>query len=93
MKAVQQTAPAAAQPAATETDPYAMPDTLAPASTDIPDTLDSTTGTAAATPAYAPIADSQQPYAAPQGTAANSSAPAELPVNNPYDMPYEQYGN
>lgn len=88
MKAVQQTAPAA-----TETDPYAMPDTLAPASTDIPDTLDSTTGTAAATPAYAPIADSQQPYAAPQGTAANSSAPAELPVNNPYDMPYEQYGN
>lgn len=93
MKAVQQTAPAAAQPAATEMDPYAMPDTLAPASTDIPDTLDSTTGTAAATPAYAPIADSQQPYAAPQGTAANSSAPAELPVNNPYDMPYEQYGN
>ena len=26
-------------------------------------------------------------------SAADSSAPADLPVNNPYDMPYEQYGN
>ena len=25
--------------------------------------------------------------------AADASAPADLPVNNPYDMPYEQYGN
>lgn len=92
MKAVQQAAPAA-EAAASETDPYAMPDTLAPASSDIPDTLTYSTGTAAANPAYAPMADSQQPYAAPQSTATGSSAPAELPVNNPYDMPYEQYGN
>ena len=92
MKAVQQAAPAA-ETAASETDPYAMPDTLAPASSDIPDTLTYSTGTAAANPAYAPMADSQQPYAAPQSTATGSSAPAELPVNNPYDMPYEQYGN
>ena len=92
MKAVQQAAPAT-EAAASETDPYAMPDTLAPASSDIPDTLTYSTGTAAANPAYAPMADSQQPYAAPQSTATGSSAPAELPVNNPYDMPYEQYGN
>ncbi len=92
MKAVQQAAPAA-EAAASETDSYAMPDTLAPASSDIPDTLTYSTGTAAANPAYAPMADSQQPYAAPQSTATGSSAPAELPVNNPYDMPYEQYGN
>ena len=88
-----------AMPAAATTDPYAMPAT---GTTDpyampanpyaMPDTVtNATTGTvSAADQAYAPA---QQAYTAPQGTTTTSAAPAEMPVNNPYDMPYEQYGN
>lgn len=88
-----------AMPAAATTDPYAMPST---GTTDpyampanpyaTPDTVtNATTGTvSAADQAYAPA---QQAYTAPQGTTTTSAAPAEMPVNNPYDMPYEQYGN
>lgn len=88
-----------AMPAAATTDPYAMPST---GTTDpyampanpyaMPDTVtNATTGTvSAADQAYAPA---QQAYTAPQGTTTTSAAPAEMPVNNPYDMPYEQYGN
>lgn len=88
-----------AMPAAATTDPYAMPST---GTTDpyampanpyaMPDTVtNATTGTvSAADQAYAPA---QQASTAPQGTTTTSAAPAEMPVNNPYDMPYEQYGN
>ncbi len=58
-------------------------------SSDMPDTLDNIPGGVGAV---------QQPYTQSvpgtnniQGTASSSGAPAELPVNNPYDMPYEQY--
>ena len=98
MKAVAQEPAAAQQPA----DPYAMPVSSAdpyamPASSAdpyaMPDTLTNGAYTGTAPVAGQATAPAQQGYAAPQGTAQNSAAPAELPVNNPYDMPYEQYGN
>ena len=75
--------PAAADPYAMPTntaDPYAMPDTVNNAAYSVD-------------PAAAAYAPAQQAYTAPQGNTATSAAPAEMPVNNPYDMPYEQYGN
>ena len=75
-------------------DPYAMPSAaMQAAPSDMPDTLAGMSADSSANAAYAPAANAQQPYAAPQGNMQNSAAPAELPVNNPYDMPYEQYGN
>ena len=69
-----------------QADSYSMPD----GSADIPDTLGGMPADAVGQ-SYAP-ASANQPYNAPAGTG-QSAAPAELPVNNPYDMPYEQYGN
>ena len=40
-----------------------------------------------------PDAMASDPLGTDLPSAADSSAPADLPVNNPYDMPYEQYGN
>lgn len=40
-----------------------------------------------------PDAMASDPLGTDLPSAADASAPAELPVNNPYDMPYEQYGN
>ena len=81
------------------TDPYAMPNSADPYA--MPDTVSNGAYTgapadpmaaSAAGQSYAPAA--QQPYGMAQGvTGQNSAAPAEMPVNNPYDMPYEQYGN
>ena len=40
-----------------------------------------------------PDAMASDPLGTDLPSAADASAPADLPVNNPYDMPYEQYGN
>lgn len=74
------------------TDPYAMPNSADPYA--MPDTVNgSYTGTPS-DPMAASAAGQNYAPAAQQGTMGqNSAAPAEMPVNNPYDMPYEQYGN
>lgn len=77
---------AVSAPAAPAAESYNVQETVTDtASYDTPDTLADTLGTDTT---YAPL-PSSQPYAAPQGTAPQTAAP----VNNPYDMPYEQYGN
>lgn len=77
---------AVSAPAAPAAESYNVQETVTDtASYDTPDTLADTLGTDTT---YAPL-PSSQPYAAPQGAAPQTVAP----VNNPYDMPYEQYGN
>ena len=75
----------AEQPVETQAQTATAPttDVTAPAPVDTPDTLGGT--------AYPSAQQSYSPYDTPTDAQAYGTQPSTAPVNNPYDMPYEDY--